>query len=449
MGGFVGPNLAADHEIYHAATGAWSPATQLPVPRAGLAAVTGHDGLIYALGGWPHGDAVTAYDPKSDTWIPKAAMLTPRWQLGAVTSPDGLIYAIGGANNQQGLLASVEIFDPTKGTTGGWEVGPPLPLPLAGVAAAVGPDGLIYAIGGAAQGVNEAVAQAEVYSCDPKNPTAHWVPQAPLQTARGFVGAATGPDGRIYAIGGWARLGQFLSTVEALTVPAAQSAPDPYIGGGSDQSSAITLLDPTNKPVPIGTFETFLQSGTDYGVQATIYNDSSVAAPNTRVRFWRLAPAGSTGTQIDAQTVTVPANGAIVVTAANTFHCGSVAAPQEVVAVTVANPASPYFSVDPTRAAQVSDPTMASPPGSGHYGTAWRLTTAVTHPHVSACQSLINSLASQLADGQPKLLVGNQIGQQLEGCYLSGQISLQQYEAAIELIAEIQGLPGHRPGRGP
>src|SRR5262245_6651400 len=63
-------------------------------PRLGLAAVTGRDGHIYAIGG---NDVATVegYDPASDTWTTRASMPTARGGLAAVAGPDGRIYAIG------------------------------------------------------------------------------------------------------------------------------------------------------------------------------------------------------------------------------------------------------------------------------------------------------------------------------------------------------------------
>ena len=75
----------------------------LPTPRTGLAAVTGRDGHIYALGGNDaQGNAlpiVEAYDPVSRKWKTIKPMSAPRTDLAAVTGRDGLIYAIGGEDN--------------------------------------------------------------------------------------------------------------------------------------------------------------------------------------------------------------------------------------------------------------------------------------------------------------------------------------------------------------
>jgi hypothetical protein len=195
-GGFL-----ATHEIYDPATAQWlPPAPSMPTPRELLAAATGTDGLIYAIGGLnfdASGQAqylrtVEAYDPATGAWVSPAPMpmLTPRAGLGVVTGLDGMIYAIGGQNSE-GELSTVEAYDPS---TDSWAtISEPLPVVFSGLAAAVDRQGLIYAIGG---------FQNTVYSYDPAHPTAPWTEQGALLTGQSFLGAATGPDGLIYAIGG-------------------------------------------------------------------------------------------------------------------------------------------------------------------------------------------------------------------------------------------------------
>jgi hypothetical protein len=377
LGGSTGSSALASHEIYDPAADNWSAAAPLPTARSGLAAVTGRNGLIYALGGYngAYLTTVEAFDPATEAWTaPPATMPTARSGLAAVTGPDGLVYAIGGQNST-GTLDAVEVFNPA---TNSWTTGPSLPAARYGLAAAVGPDGLIYAMGGVdASGI----PQTTVYSYDPAT-AAPWAAQAALLTAQAFLAADTGPDGLIYAIGGQNFEAPTLGTVEAFTIATAQTAPDPYIGNGTYQTPDIILLDSSNNPVPIGgapggAWDTLLLPNAYYGIQAVVYNDSTVAAANTSVRFWHFpGGVGTAGAQIDMQTVTVPSNGSIVVTSASPFQSGA-AGQHECVAVSVANPESLYFSVDPTTATEVIDPTVAHPAGSGHFGSAWRNTNSI------------------------------------------------------------------------
>lgn len=389
LGGLGTSGPLGTHEIYDPAAKTWSSGPPLPTPRYGLAAVTGRDGRVYALGGsnctTPGSNCAAntdlgtleIFDPATNAWTTAPSpMPTPRSSFAAVTGPDGRIYAIGGNSAANGALTTVEIFDPA---TDSWSTGSSLPAPIWGLAAAVGPDGLIYAIGGLAAA---GTPLSTVYSYDPATSGPWTVVSSSLLQPQGFLAADTGPDGLIYAIGG-AFAGP-LGTVEAFTVPTASvSAPDPYIGNGTYQTPDIILLDPSGNTVPIGgapggAWDTLLQPNTNYTLQAVIYNDSPVPALNTSVRFWHFpGSVGTAGAQISQQSVNVPANGSLLVQSANPFQSGSSGA-HECAAVSVANPASPYFSVDPTTATEVIDPTVAHPPGSGHFGSAWRNTNSIT-----------------------------------------------------------------------
>jgi hypothetical protein len=240
----------------------------------------------------------------------------------------------------------------------------------------VGPDGLIYAFGGID---GNGFPQSTVYSYNPA--TNAWTTVASLLTPQAFLAGDTGPDGLIYAIGGQNLTSPELGTVEAFTVATAITAPDPYIGNGTYQSPDIVLLGSGGIPVPIGgapmgAWDTLLQPNSHYGIQVVVYNDSTVAAANTIVRFWHFpGGVGTAGAQIDMQTVTVPANGSRVVTSANPFQSGPLGA-HECVAVSIANAQSLFFNVDPTMATQVIDPTVPHPQGSGHFGSAWRNTNS-------------------------------------------------------------------------
>ena len=71
-------------------------------------------------------------------------MNTPRDGLAAVLGADGLIYAIGGENGAE-ALSTVEIYNFTTRT---WVHGPSMSTARVNLAAATAPNALIYAIGG-------------------------------------------------------------------------------------------------------------------------------------------------------------------------------------------------------------------------------------------------------------------------------------------------------------
>jgi N-acetylneuraminic acid mutarotase len=200
-------------DVYNPASDNWFTAADLPVARGGLAAVTGPDGRIYAIGGYNSAKqstkTVEVYDTANNTWSTAASMPTARNDLAAVVGPNGRIYAIGGYTNYVNPVNTVEVYDPASNT---WSTAAPMPTARGGLAAVVGSDGRIYAIGGLTDAVDDIVVNTvEVY--DPVSNT--WASAASMPTARGYLGAAPGPDRRIYALGGSDSNGNYLNTVEA------------------------------------------------------------------------------------------------------------------------------------------------------------------------------------------------------------------------------------------
>ena len=91
----------------------------MPGPRYRLAAVTGPDGKIYAIGGSDGGghllNKVEAYDPKTDTWSSAPYLPSQRWDLAAAGGSDGTIYAIGGYSyNPYGRTNTVLAYSPVR-----------------------------------------------------------------------------------------------------------------------------------------------------------------------------------------------------------------------------------------------------------------------------------------------------------------------------------------------
>lgn len=80
-----------------------------------------------------------------------------------------------------------------------WTEISPLPEARLNHAAAAGPNGLIYSIGGDSTS-GGFTRHNDVFAYEPSGGS--WSPVASLPQGRGIFGAATGVDGRIYAIGG-------------------------------------------------------------------------------------------------------------------------------------------------------------------------------------------------------------------------------------------------------
>lgn len=189
-------------EAYDPRTNTWTGVAPMPTPRLQLAATTGRDGRIYALGGWRDFVPLTtveAYNPQTDTWEALPPMTTARSGLAAATGRDGRIYAIGGDAD-----GTVEIYDPDSGA---WTSGAPMPTARGGFAAATGRDGRIYVMGGGSS------PQSTVEAYDPRRNA--WVALASMPTPRYGLAAAAGSDGRIYALGGFDHVFNAYKTVEA------------------------------------------------------------------------------------------------------------------------------------------------------------------------------------------------------------------------------------------
>ena len=184
-----------------AGSAGWAPVAPLPFPD--LPAAVSAAGHIFAVGvGGLH-----SYDPGSDQWTQLAPPPTSRGAL-AVAAVDGTVLAMGGLTTADPTCprasAAVEAYSIAKNS---WRQLPPLPTARWHAAAAVGDDGRVYVIGGRAPnpfappcGRADDQATNVVEAFDPQ--TQSWSAVAPLPAAIAEAAAVTGPDGRIYVIGG-------------------------------------------------------------------------------------------------------------------------------------------------------------------------------------------------------------------------------------------------------
>jgi hypothetical protein len=135
----------------------------------------------------------------SPGWSKRSPLRTPRSRLALATGADGLIWAIGGVSRSNATVKTVEIYDPQTDT---WKRGPALRIARRGPGAAFGPDGRLYAIGGyggSRGGPDIADVVITVEACDLQ--ARRWDEVASIAApAYNEIGAATGSDGRIYAL---------------------------------------------------------------------------------------------------------------------------------------------------------------------------------------------------------------------------------------------------------
>jgi N-acetylneuraminic acid mutarotase len=115
------PTMLNSVETFNVNTNAWTTSpVKLPAPTCGLAAAVDPSGLIYVIGGSsPVGTtpttsaAVYSYNPAAPGWTSQPALPAPRGALAATTGPDGLIYAIGGSDGIN-PVATVDAFTTDK-----------------------------------------------------------------------------------------------------------------------------------------------------------------------------------------------------------------------------------------------------------------------------------------------------------------------------------------------
>ncbi len=201
MGGDTTTGLISNElDAYNPATNSWTQLANLPNGRDNLGAAVGSDGTIYAIGGYSNSGytgEVDAYNPATNTWKQVASMPNPRGGFAATAGADGKIYVIGGLASGLTFTGEVDVYDPSKNT---WSQAASLPTATYGLAATTGSDGTIYALGGVADNGGSSTLTSAVAAYNPA--TNVWTPVAFLPTARQLLGAAAGPNGTIYAIGG-------------------------------------------------------------------------------------------------------------------------------------------------------------------------------------------------------------------------------------------------------
>lgn len=177
------------------------------------ALAAGDDGRIYLLGGRGHPlrptsadkmfqmtSSVDVYVPGEDRWEIAAALSQPRSSHAAALGPNGKIYVFGGcACDKEGSpsIARTEAYDPK---TNSWSTRAPMPEARQMLTATTGPDGRIYVIGGLADvRTSDSSNRVDIY--DPG--TDKWTDGPPLQVPRHGHAAARASNGHIYVLGGW------------------------------------------------------------------------------------------------------------------------------------------------------------------------------------------------------------------------------------------------------
>lgn len=216
-------------ESYMPGDPSWMALASVPEPREDFVAVMGADGRIYVMGGWDPdrntgelSRTVQVYDPDVNKWTTqKKEMKEAREDFVAVVDANGFIYALGGWDVNGNLTNTLQIYNPDLKK---WTIEKPMPRTRQDfgeqgsgleqphhLELLVGPDGLIYVLGGLDPNNNLPTNTVQVY--DPA--TGSWHIENPMPRARDLFTAVVGPDGRIYAIGGYDANRDLTQTLQA------------------------------------------------------------------------------------------------------------------------------------------------------------------------------------------------------------------------------------------
>jgi N-acetylneuraminic acid mutarotase len=198
MGGSVLGITGPYHQEYDPATDKW--AARAPLPRSlDHMGATVMNGKIYLVGGFIGGgvhrdgqNAVSEYDPKSNTWRILAPLKAGRGSVGVAVF-EGKLHAIGGRDPAGNTVTTHEVYDPATNT---WKDLAPLPR-ARDHAAATAAEGKIYFAGGRYGASTDPSDMLDIY--DPKTNT--WTSGPPMPTKRSGL-AGTFYKGLFMVLGG-------------------------------------------------------------------------------------------------------------------------------------------------------------------------------------------------------------------------------------------------------
>src|SRR5262249_26485077 len=195
-------------------------------------------------------------------WRPGGPRTEPPWSQPApgletvALGPDGRIYAIGGATTTGFALNTVEAYTPATNT---WTTLDNLPTPRKGLAAATGPDGRICAIGGSTTAGPVGTVEAFTVPPDPRNSA--FVAQVYLDLLHRAADAA-----RAAAFVSLLNQGALTRTQVALVIETSAEY-QPYQINAIYESVLLRALDPGSLSALLG----FLAAGGTYQqIQAVV-----------------------------------------------------------------------------------------------------------------------------------------------------------------------------------
>lgn len=227
-----GPGPLATARVYNTATGAWSKAPSMSVPRSNATATGLPDGRVLVVGGFnrrlirltnPPREGVQIlplatsqfFNPSSSAWTTGPTLATGRYGHLAVALKGGKVLVVGGSNSSfDQLLTTAELFDPA---TRKWISAGSIGAPRAQFTLTALADGRALVAGGVSADGSTVLNSTLLY--DPARNI--WSPGPDLGSARTGHAATALADGTVLVSGGADLLGR-LASAELLD-PAAKS----------------------------------------------------------------------------------------------------------------------------------------------------------------------------------------------------------------------------------
>ncbi len=185
-------------QIYDPATDSWTTGASMPHAVWEAKAATGPNGNIYVIGGEPHFNKVQIYDPSTDSW--SAGSPAPETMVsGALIADGSYLYYVGGSDSSYTPKDSVLRYSISSDY---WYTGyvSDLPVPISSLTGTIGPDGLMYVMGGGSSHFNIGPGNASGYYYDWSTDSWNEIPA--LNTGARYAGSAMTDDGRIFVLGG-------------------------------------------------------------------------------------------------------------------------------------------------------------------------------------------------------------------------------------------------------
>jgi N-acetylneuraminic acid mutarotase len=201
--------------------------------RHGHSATLLLDGTVLVAGGRDNDGGLLAsaelYDPGTGSWTTTGSLYEARTGHSATLLPDGKVLVAGGMNDEPNVnhpsLASAELYDPG---TGSWTTTGSMGTRRAGGPATLLPDGKVLLVGGDDYG-SDTLASAELY--DPGTGT--WAGTGSMYEVRAGHSATLLRDGRVLVAGG-------VDTVVYAGAVASAELYDPSTGSWTTAGSMVT-----------------------------------------------------------------------------------------------------------------------------------------------------------------------------------------------------------------